>query len=69
MARIIIIGPEGRQEVELQAHNSLGRHPSNTIQVLDRIVSKEHVHINQVGNHYVVKDLGSLATTSPGAIG
>src|SRR5687767_6143373 len=63
MARIVIIGPEGRQEVALQAHNSLGRHPNNTIQVLDRIVSKEHIHINLVGNDYVLKDLGSLNGT------
>ena len=40
MARITIIGPEGRQERELGVHNTLGRHPNNTHQILDRIVSK-----------------------------
>jgi adenylate cyclase len=60
MPRITIIGPEGRQDVELQAHNTLGRHPNNTVQVLDRIVSKEHCHIDLVDGRYVLRDLGSL---------
>ncbi|WP_053234630.1 adenylate/guanylate cyclase domain-containing protein [Sandaracinus amylolyticus] len=60
MPRLTIIGPEGRQEVELQAHNTLGRHPNNTVQVLDRIVSKEHCHIDLVDGRYLLRDLGSL---------
>jgi adenylate cyclase len=60
MPRITIIGPEGRQDVELHAHNTLGRHPNNTVQVLDRIVSKEHCHIDVVDGRYVLRDLGSL---------
>lgn len=60
MPRITIIGPEGRQDVELLAHNTLGRHPNNTVQVLDRIVSKEHCHIDLVDGRYVLRDLGSL---------
>lgn len=63
MARIIIIGPDGRQERELGDHNTLGRHPNNTHQVLDRIVSKEHCHIDLMDGHYVLKDLGSLNGT------
>lgn len=63
MARITIISPDGRQERELGAHNSLGRHPNNTHQVLDRIVSKEHCHIDFVEGRYVLKDLGSLNGT------
>ncbi|MBX3248217.1 MAG: GAF domain-containing protein [Myxococcales bacterium] len=63
MARITIISPDGRQERELGAHNSLGRHPNNTHQVLDRIVSKEHCHIDLVNGRYVLKDLGSLNGT------
>jgi adenylate cyclase len=62
-ARITIIGPEGRQEVELKPHNTLGRHPNNTIQLLDRIVSKEHLHISQLHGAWVAKDLGSLNGT------
>jgi adenylate cyclase len=60
MPRITIIGPEGRQDVELQQHNTLGRHPNNTVQVLDRIVSKEHCHIDHVEGRWLLRDLGSL---------
>lgn len=63
MARLLIIGPDGRQERDLVAHNTLGRHPNNTHQVLDRIVSKEHCHIDLVDGRYVLKDLGSLNGT------
>ena len=63
MARITIIGPDGRQERELGAHNTLGRHPNNTHQVLDRIVSKEHCHIDLVDGRFVLRDLGSLNGT------
>jgi adenylate cyclase len=63
MARITIMGPSGRQERQLFRHNSLGRHPRNTHQVLDRVVSKEHCHIELRGEDYVLKDLGSLNGT------
>ncbi|NLY94700.1 MAG: FHA domain-containing protein [Myxococcales bacterium] len=63
MARLIIIGPEGRTERELSSHNTLGRHPNNTHQILDRIVSKEHCHIDRSGDGWVLKDLGSLNGT------
>ncbi|MFW6067645.1 MAG: adenylate/guanylate cyclase domain-containing protein [Myxococcota bacterium] len=63
MARVTIIGPEGQEVKELLPHNTLGRHPNNTMQILDRIVSKEHCHIDLVGGQYVLKDLGSLNGT------
>lgn len=63
MARISIMGPSGRQERQLFRHNSLGRHPRNTHQVLDRVVSKEHCHIDLIEGEYVLKDLGSLNGT------
>ncbi|MGF1467203.1 MAG: adenylate/guanylate cyclase domain-containing protein [Sandaracinaceae bacterium] len=63
MSRLTIIGPEGRQDVELAAHNTLGRHPNNTVQVLDRIVSKEHCHLDLVDGRYLLRDLGSLNGT------
>ena len=64
MARLTIISPEGQsRSVELQSHNTLGRHPDNSIQLLDRIVSKNHCHIDVVGKEYVLKDLGSLNGT------
>lgn len=57
------MGPSGRQERQLFRHNSLGRHPRNTHQVLDRVVSKEHCHIELQDDGYVLKDLGSLNGT------
>ena len=64
MSRLTIIGPDGRQDVELLAHNTLGRHPNNTVQVLDRIVSKEHCHVDLIeGNRWILRDLGSLNGT------
>jgi adenylate cyclase len=61
--RITVISPEGQKECILQAHNSIGRHPNNTVQVLDRIVSKEHCHIDLINGRYVLRDLGSLNGT------
>lgn len=55
--------PEGQQIVELQAHNTLGRHPSNSVQVLDKIVSKEHCIVVQRGGQFILQDLGSLNGT------
>jgi adenylate cyclase len=63
MARLLLATPEGQQVVELAAHNSLGRHPGNTVQLLDRIVSKEHCIIEQRGGLFVLRDLGSLNGT------
>lgn len=63
MARLLLATPEGQQVVELRAHNSLGRHPSNTIQLLDKIVSKEHCTIEQRAEGFVLRDLGSLNGT------
>ena len=55
--------PEGQQVVELRPFNTLGRHPSNTIQLLDKIVSKEHCIVELRGSEYVLRDLGSLNGT------
>lgn len=63
MAKILIVSPEGQQERELQAHNTLGRHPNNSIQLLDRIVSKEHCIIEQRNGRFILRDLGSLNGT------
>ena len=63
VGRITVISPEGQRDWVLQAHNSVGRHPNNTVQVLDRIVSKEHCHIDLVNGRYVLRDLGSLNGT------
>ena len=63
MARLILLTNEGQQAIELRPVNSLGRHPSNTIQLLDKIVSKEHCIIEQRGEQFVLRDLGSLNGT------
>jgi adenylate cyclase len=63
MARILLSTPEGQQVVELRDQNSLGRHPSNSIQLLDKIVSKEHCTIERRSNGFVLRDLGSLNGT------
>lgn len=63
MAKIIIYTTEGPREAELEGFNSLGRHPRNTIQILDRIVSKEHCVLEQHENRFMMRDLGSLNGT------
>ena len=64
MARLTIISPEGnRRVVNLGAHTTLGRHPDNTIQLLDRIVSKNHCNVDFVNGKWILKDLESLNGT------
>jgi adenylate cyclase len=63
MARLVLTTPEGQQVVELRPHNTLGRHPSNTIQLLDKIVSKEHCIVLVRDGEFVLQDLGSLNGT------
>lgn len=63
MACLFLTTPEGQQSVDLRAHNTLGRHPSNSVQLLDKIVSKEHCIIERRGSAFVLRDLGSLNGT------
>ncbi len=63
MAKLVITGPEGQLERELSAVNTLGRHPNNSIQLLDRIVSKEHCVVEYRNNRWYLRDLGSLNGT------
>jgi adenylate cyclase len=61
--KLILLG-EKAIEYPLTAFNTLGRHPDNSIQVLDRIVSKEHARITLAPNgSWVVRDAGSLNGT------
>src|SRR5262245_65504405 len=61
MAKIIVTGNDQRREFELGAVNTIGRHPDNTLQILDRIVSKEHAQIiRQPDGRFLFRDLGSL---------
>jgi adenylate cyclase len=63
MAKLIIYTNEGPREVQLKERNGLGRHPRNSIQILDRIVSKEHCTIERRGTQFLLRDLGSLNGT------
>ena len=61
MAKIIVTSNDQRREYELGAINTIGRHPDNTLQILDRIVSKEHAQVvRQPDGHFLFRDLGSL---------
>ncbi len=61
MAKIIVTGNDQRREFELGAINTIGRHPDNTLQILDRIVSKEHAQVvRQPDGRFLFRDLGSL---------
>src|SRR3954467_9459978 len=64
MAKLIVISGDERQEFELAAFNTIGRHPDNTIQILDRIISKEHAQIQRAAdNRFLLRDLRSLNGT------
>jgi len=64
MAKLIVISGEERQEFELAAFNTIGRHPDNTIQILDRIISKEHAQIQRTPDgRFMLRDLRSLNGT------
>ena len=64
MAKLIVLGNDGRREYELGDLTTIGRHPDNMVQILDRIVSKEHAQIiRQPSGQFLYKDLGSLNGT------
>jgi adenylate cyclase len=64
MAFLRIISPEGSERtVELEPRNTLGSHPANSIQILDRLVSKDHCHIDLVEGRLMLEDMGSLKGT------
>src|SRR5580698_6658531 len=63
MARLILQTAERQQAIDLRPVNSLGRHPNNSIQLLDKIVSKEHCIIELRVDRWVLRDLGSLNGT------
>ncbi len=60
MARLILLTPDGPQSIDLRTTNTLGRHPNNSIQLLDKIVSKEHCVIENRDDAWILRDLGSL---------
>lgn len=67
MARLVFIKERG-QPIEprvcaLEAMNTLGRNPNNSIQILDPNASKDHCRIEQRGNVFVLVDAGSMNGT------
>lgn len=64
MAKLILTSGNERKEFELGQLNTLGRHPDNSIQILDRIISKEHAQILRGSDgRFLLRDLGSLNGT------
>ncbi|MFN3197898.1 MAG: adenylate/guanylate cyclase domain-containing protein [Bradymonadia bacterium] len=60
MASITVLTPDGRRsERPLRAMNTIGRHPEQSIQILDRVVSKEHALITFADGRYWLQDMGS----------
>ena len=60
MAKLLVTTPDGAQrEHTLRAINTLGRHPEQTVQILDRVVSKEHSLITFADDDYWIQDIGS----------
>lgn len=47
------------QQYPLGPVNSIGRHPNNTIQIMDRMISKHHARIVFQNNQYELEDLKS----------
>lgn len=63
-AKLLLLRGDGPREHVLGAFNTLGRHPENTIQIVDRIVSKEHCRITRgPDGRFVLRDVGSLNGT------
>ena len=46
-------------EFALAVKTTLGRHPANTLRLVDREVSKEHASIERIGTTFLLRDLGS----------
>lgn len=61
-ARLVRLGGgPGQQEIELGDVTTVGRQPTNTLQIVDRLVSKEHAVFSRKpgSNTYVLRDLDS----------
>ena len=67
MAKLVLLTGDEPREFELAAVNTIGRHPDNSIQILDRIISKEHARVLRTPDRgFVIRDLGSLNGTFVG---
>jgi adenylate cyclase len=63
MAKVQVISIHGTRDIPLVEYNRIGRQPGNEIQILDRIVSKEHAVIFKKDNKFFIRDLNSLNGT------
>lgn len=61
MPKITYFATSGKwQEFPLGPHTTIGRHPDQDLQLLDRMISKEHAVISlSTDGHYVLTDIGS----------
>ncbi|MBR4986201.1 MAG: FHA domain-containing protein [Proteobacteria bacterium] len=61
MPKVIYFSTSGKwQEYPLGPHTTIGRHPDQNLQLLDRMISKEHAIISLAPDgHYVLTDIGS----------
>ena len=60
MPKLIYYSTSGKWlEYTLGAHTTIGRHPDQSLQLLDRMISKQHAEINKIGDDYVLEDVGS----------
>ncbi len=60
MPRLNYIDVNGeKKELRFDAKVTIGRHPSQDLQILDRVVSKEHALIEQRNGQFVIHDNGS----------
>ena len=49
---------------ELGEHTRIGRHPEQDLQLMDRLISKEHAEITLKNGVYVIRDIGSRNGTT-----
>lgn len=61
-ARLVFLGDPPAVH-QLSRTTTIGRHPGNDIQVLDSKISKEHCIIEQRGDHFILRDAGSMNGT------
>ncbi len=60
MAHILVDSPNrGSKKIDLAGEHSLGRHPGQDVQIMDRLVSKQHCIIRKSGDGWVILDAGS----------
>jgi adenylate cyclase len=60
MAKVIIYHPNRPHvEYQLNAFNTIGRHPGQNIQIHDRVVSKEHALITMAEGQFWLQDINS----------